>query len=80
MGFEHVVANMYFLTFASMIKNDPSLLSAMQTAGVTVDISHLDYMGIVSNLLPVTLGNIVGGSVFVGLTYWLAFMRNKRKE
>ena len=80
MGFEHCVANMYFLTFASMIKNDPSLLSAMQTAGVTVDISHLDYMGIVSNLLPVTLGNIVGGSVFVGLTYWLAFMRNKRKE
>lgn len=80
MGFEHCVANMYFLTFAFLIKNDPSLLSAMQTAGVTVDVSHLDYMGIIGNLLPVTLGNIVGGSVFVGLVYWLAFMRNKRKE
>ena len=78
MGFEHCVANMYFLTFASLIKNDPSLLSAMQTAGVTVDTSHLDYMGIVNNLLPVTLGNIVGGSVFIGLVYWLAFMRNKK--
>ena len=45
MGFEHCVANMYFLTFALLIKNDPSLLSTMQTAGVTVDISHLDYTG-----------------------------------
>lgn len=80
MGFEHSVANMYFLTFALLIKNDPSLLSAMQTAGVTVDASHLDYVGIFHNLLPVTLGNIVGGSVFVGFAYWLAFMRNKRKE
>jgi len=80
MGFEHSVANMYFLTFALLIKNDPSLLSTMQTVGVTVDTSHLDFMGIVHNLIPVTLGNIVGGSVFIGLVYWLAFMRNKRKE
>jgi formate transporter len=80
MGFEHCVANMYFLTFASLIKNDPLLLSAMQTAGVTIDTSHLDYMGIVSNLLPVTLGNIVGGSVFVGIMYWLAYMRNNKKQ
>ena len=79
MGFEHSVANMYFLTFALLIKNDPSLLSAMQTAGVTVDTSHLDYLGMIHNLIPVTLGNIVGGSVFIGLVYWLAFMRNKRK-
>ena len=79
MGFEHSVANMYFLTFALLIKNDPSLLSAMQTAGVAVDTSHLDYLGIIHNLVPVTLGNIVGGSVFIGLVYWLAFMRNKKK-
>lgn len=77
MGFEHCVANMYFLTFGLIIKNDPSLLSAMQTAGVSVDTSHLDYVGIAHNLLPVTLGNIVGGSIFVGIMYWLAFMRNK---
>jgi formate/nitrite transporter len=80
MGFEHCVANMYFLSFGFMIKNDPSLLSAMQTAGVTVDTSHLDYIGIVNNLIPVTLGNIVGGSVFIGLMYWLAYMRNNKKQ
>lgn len=79
MGFEHSVANMYFLTFGLLIKNDPSLLSAMQATGVTVDMSHLDYLGVVHNLIPVTLGNIVGGSVFIGLVYWLAFMRNKQK-
>jgi formate transporter len=80
MGFEHSVANMYFLSFGLMIKNNPLLLSTMQTAGITVDTSHLDYVGIFSNLLPVTLGNIVGGSVFVGLVYWLAFLRNKKEE
>ncbi len=80
MGFEHSVANMYFLPFALIIKNDSSLLSAMQTAGITVDTSHLNYMGILDNLLPVTLGNIVGGSVFIGLIYWLAYLRNNKKE
>lgn len=80
MGFEHSVANMYFLSFGLMIKNNPLLLSTMQTAGITVDTSHLDYLGIFSNLVPVTLGNIVGGSVFVGLMYWLAYLRNNKQE
>jgi formate transporter len=78
-GFEHSVANMYFLSFALMIKNNPFLLSSMNTAGITVDISHLNYFGVLGNLLPVTLGNIVGGSIFVGLVYWLAYLRNTRK-
>jgi hypothetical protein len=79
-GFEHSVANMYFLSFALMIKDDPMLLSAMKTAGITVDISNLGFIGVFNNLLPVTLGNIVGGSIFVGLIYWLAFLRNNKKE
>lgn len=36
---------------------------------------HWDSAGLLANLLPVTLGNIVGGAVFVGLVYWLAFLR-----
>lgn len=80
MGFEHSVANMYFLSFAYIIKNDPSFLSAMQTAGTIVDTSHITYTGILHNILPVTLGNIVGGSVFIGLMYWLAYLRNNKKE
>ena len=79
-GFEHSVANMYFLTFSLMIKDDPMLLSAMKTAGITVDTSNIDYIGVLNNLVPVTLGNIVGGCLFVGLVYWLAYLRNNRKE
>jgi len=79
-GFEHSVANMYFLTFSLMIKDDPMLLSAMKTAGITVDMSNIDYIGVLNNLVPVTLGNIVGGCLFVGLVYWLAYLRNNRKE
>ena len=79
MGFEHSVANMYFLSFSLMIKDNPLLLSAMQTAGTTVNTSNIDFMGALQNLLPVTLGNIVGGSIMVGLVYWLAFQRNNKK-
>ena len=79
-GFEHSVANMYFLTFSLMIKDDPMLLSAMKTAGITVDTSNIDYIGVLNNLVPVTLGNIVGGCLFVGLVYWLAYLRNNRRE
>ncbi|TLX89926.1 MAG: formate/nitrite transporter family protein, partial [Thaumarchaeota archaeon] len=73
-GFEHSVANMYFLTFSLMIKDDPMLLSAMKTAGIAVDTSNIDYIGVLNNLVPVTLGNIVGGCLFVGLVYWLAYL------
>jgi formate transporter len=80
LGFEHSVANMYFLSFALMIKDDPFLLSAIHTAGITVDTSNIDFTGLLNNIVPVTLGNIVGGSVFVGAIYWLAYLRNNRNE
>jgi formate/nitrite transporter len=76
-GFEHSVANMYFIPFALMIKDDPELLSVIQNSDLPVDLSNLDLMGLFSNLLPVSLGNIVGGSLFVGLVYWLIYLRRK---
>jgi formate/nitrite transporter FocA (FNT family) len=42
--------------------------------GVASD-SNIDLGGFVSNLIPVTLGNIVGGAVFVAAMYWLAYLR-----
>lgn len=74
-GFEHCVANMYFLSFAYVIKNDPGLIAALQGMGTTIDISHLSLLGMAGNLVPVTLGNIVGGSVLIGLANWLAYLR-----
>lgn len=74
-GFEHSVANMYFLPVALMIKAlDPAFVVA---AGV--DISNLTWSSFLfNNLLPVTIGNIIGGSLFVSVVYWAVFLRSGR--
>ena len=71
MGFEHSVANMYFIPAGIVAKSDPII---MHSLGNT-DISQLNLMGLMNNLLPVTLGNIVGGSFFVGLIYWFIYLK-----
>src|SRR5512138_2644567 len=65
-GFEHCVANMYFLPLAWLL---------VQTghAPANFDASLITLPGIFHNLLPVTLGNIVGGAGFVGVTYWAIY-------
>jgi len=60
LGYEHSVANMYFIPLAMMESwGDPAL-----TVG-----------GFVGNLVPVTLGNIVDGAGFVALVYWIIYLR-----
>jgi formate/nitrite transporter len=78
-GFEHSVANMYFLPFALMIKDDPNLLLALHNS-VSIDLSNLNLIGLFNNLLPVSLGNIVGGSLFVGIVYWFIYSRKGRGD
>ncbi|MEO0140390.1 MAG: formate/nitrite transporter family protein [candidate division WOR-3 bacterium] len=71
-GFEHSVANMYFIPIGILMKGIPSVLSA---SGNPTDLSNLSWYGFfVRNLVPVTLGNIVGGAGFVAGLYWLAYM------
>ncbi len=62
-GFEHCVANMYFLPLAWLL---------VQTghAPANFDASLVTMAGIIHNVVPVTLGNIVGGAGFVGAAYW----------
>lgn len=78
LGFEHSVANMFFIPFGILLKNDPSVLSAIQTTVTTTPI-NLDSLTWINfffkNLLPVTLGNIVGGSILVGAFYWFIHHR-----
>lgn len=73
LGFEHSVANMYFIPAGILAKHHPEFV---QLAGNM----NLDNLTITSflfdNLLPVTLGNIIGGSVFVGLFYWFIYLRD----
>jgi len=67
-GFEHSVANMYFIPAGILAAGNDAFV---QAAGV--DTAGLGFSAfIVKNLIPVTLGNIVGGSIFVGCTYWIA--------
>jgi formate transporter len=65
-GFEHSVANMYILSVGLFLKGiDPTFV-----AGLKLDLTSLTWINaLVFNLLPVTLGNIIGGAGFVGLMY-----------
>lgn len=77
LGFEHSVANMYFIPAGLLLKNSPEVLAAAQDMlGGVPDLSNLTIYGfLVDNLLPVTLGNIIGGTIFVGLAHWFLFLR-----
>ena len=73
-GFEHSIANMYFVPMGLLIKNFAPLFSA----SANLDLSGLTWANfLINNLLPVTIGNIIGGSVFVAAIYWSVFLRRK---
>ena len=75
LGFEHSVANMYFIPVALLIKTDDSWVSGQ--TGVP-DLSGLTWGDFLfHNLLPVTMGNIVGGAVMVGAVYWFVYLRGR---
>ncbi len=78
-GFEHCVANMYFIPKALFVKIWATD-EFWQSTGVTASqYSHLTWSRFfVNNLVPVTLGNIIGGSVLVGLVYWFVYLRRER--
>jgi len=76
-GFEHSVANMYFIPIGLFIKTfDASWIDAHAT---DLDLSMLTWENFfVKNLLPVTIGNIIGGAVLVALVYWFVYLRPHR--
>lgn len=80
-GFEHSIANMYFIPMGLFIKDGapasfwklPALVDAGKTAASYADLTWNNFL--MANLLPVTLGNILGGVVMVGLLYWFVYLR-----
>ena len=71
-SFEHSIANMYYIPFGILIKDVPEVVKA---AG-TPNMANLNWYGfIIINLLPVTIGNIIGGGLMVGAVYWFVYMR-----
>ncbi|MDQ7095118.1 formate/nitrite transporter family protein [Desulfosporosinus sp. PR] len=78
-GFEHSIANMYYIPAGILSKANPNWVMA----------SHLDAKALAAlnwgtfinnNLIPVTLGNIVGGSFFVAGVYWLVYIKASAKK
>ncbi len=74
-GFEHSIANMYFISYALFVKDfDPAFV-----ASVNSQVTHLDKLTwpafFFNNLIPVTIGNIIGGAVLVAAVYWAIFLR-----
>ncbi len=60
LGFEHSIANMYFIPLGHFLGSDMITIT-----------------GLLDNLIPVTLGNIFGGSILVALVYWISFLKNE---
>jgi formate/nitrite transporter len=65
-GFEHSVANMYFIPLGILVQEHLS----------TSSLPAVNWAGLISNLIPVTLGNIAGGGGFVAAVYYLVYCRN----
>jgi len=68
-GFEHCIANMYFIPMGILMAGSAPAVGAMPS-----------WSGFVANLVPVTLGNIVGGSVMIAAVYYLIYRRALRQD
>lgn len=77
-GFEHSVANMYFISVAILVKyfGGSAFFNLIQKT--PADFPHISISNfLIGNLLPVTLGNIIGGGLFVGAMYWFIYLRKQ---
>ncbi|MCP4181515.1 MAG: formate/nitrite transporter family protein [bacterium] len=70
LGFEHSIANMFFISYALMLKGAGVIsMSSINTTGLTW------YNMFIGNLIPVIIGNIIGGGFFVAFIYWLIYLK-----
>lgn len=78
-GFEHSIANMYFVPYGLFIQAfDPDFVASV--ADKVPGLEKLTWSAFfLNNLIPVTIGNIIGGAVLVAAIYWSVFLRNKDK-
>jgi formate transporter len=77
MGFEHSIANMYFIPAGLLLKGNAAFTSLLPST----DLSNLTVSNfLLNNLLPVTMGNMVGGALFVGVIYWILYLRDPQNQ
>ena len=76
-GFEHSIANMYYISAGLFAKTNAIYVQAAADAGV--DLTNLTWGNFFGkNLLPVSLGNIVGGAICIGCAYWFIYLRKNK--
>ncbi len=76
MGLEHAIAVMFYLPCAALIQLFDAT-GAASLADAPVELSTSGFLGV---LLPVTLGNVIGGGVLVALVYWFVYLRPTLKQ
>lgn len=81
-GFEHIVANMFYIPTGILAESNPDYVAkAQELYGITSEqLSALDLSGLIHNFIPVTIGNILGGMVFIGCTLYFIHYGSEKKE
>jgi formate/nitrite transporter len=77
-GFEHSIANVYFIPMALFIKTGAPDSFWTSIGRSPEGFPNLTWGNFLGNLMPVTLGNIIGGSVMVAAVYWFVYLRKPR--
>ncbi len=73
-GFEHSIANMYYIPAGILAKATPEFAEVSKLS--LAALSNLTWSNFfIKNLLPVTIGNIIGGTFFVGFIYWICYRK-----
>jgi formate/nitrite transporter len=76
-GFEHCIANIYFIPMGLFIKAGAPDSFWKAIGKTAADFPGLTWSNFLANLFPVTIGNIIGGSLLVAAVYWFVYLRNK---
>ncbi|KMT23103.1 formate/nitrite transporter family protein [Clostridium cylindrosporum] len=77
-GFEHSVANMYYFSIAILAKIDSRIIVASHLSADKLE--SVSVFNAIGNIIPVTIGNIIGGMLLVGLAYWFVYVKMPRDK
>ncbi len=78
-GFEHCIANIYFIPAGLFIKAGAGDAFWRSIGKTSADFPDLTWANFIANLVPVTIGNAIGGSLMVGLVYWFVYLRRPNR-